>query len=1120
MRLLALLVLTVSGLSAQAVRPFKWSGSINVPDPVAVTVDETGAVYATSTTRRKVADLDIREHPQWIAADQALTSPIEKEAFYKRVMAPGVLRGPQGSLKDHNRDGSVDWRDLTVHQERIYKLVDTDGDDVADKLTVFAEGFNPVGGGIAAGILYHDGWVYVTVQPDLWRLKDTDGDGVADLKELVCTGFGAHIAYAGHDMHGLRLGPDGRIYWTIGDKGANVTSKEGRRFYFPHTGSVLRCEPDGTGFEVFASGLRNVQEIAFDDLGNIIGIDNDADQPKERERLVYVVEGSDSGWRCHSQFMKLNSRWMRENIWQPAGAPDQPLCFTPPIANYSDGPAGFLHEPGHALDGTLRGHFILDQFPNGKMDAFTLEPTADGFRMTGLRTINSGIMGIGMSWAPDGRAYFADWIGGYALDGKGAVWRMDVATQTDPVSKEILSLPLSFAVPKDRLLALLAHRDQRVRVNATLRLDRLGAWSELLALARDPKQPSLARIHAVWGWGMGLRHGKLADLHGVAELLTDDSDELRVQLLKVLAEGKMPPGNRLTKEGEIDDLIATRIGVQLASPNPRLRMQAALTLGRLCLGEAALPASRPALPSFFHDAAADLRMPWLRHGLVVGMAGTQTEASLLALAQDPDAAKATFATLALARRKSPALGRLLASPHAAVLNEAARAIHDDDGIPAAQEALAAILVVPPTALPATALRRALNQNLRVGTPEAAARILTWIQSQPESTKLLSEALQALLVFPSPPPLDLVDGTAHDYPARPIAPLAQVLRAGQAKLLALQDPALKAVGIELLVKYGLDIPTPELLRLASTPNVSSAVKLQVLRLLAPKTDAPGEVRSALAAATGETGPSELRVEALQLLGGVAPDIALSTAQRFLDGKGFKPAERQAAVAIVATSTQPDAAARRLALLELLVKGRLDASLRLEVHAFALTSAEPAVQAALRRYLTLARQPEALATPDLPFELLIVGGDPKRGRLIANEHLAANCTACHRFESDEGSEVGPALKAVGAQKSPAELAESLVNPSAKIVPGFGFETLMLKNGETLAGVVTAEPGILSKTYTLRLPDGTKRTIPAGELSSRTPPVSIMPPMLGILTPAEIRDVVAYLATLRSKEKKAKK
>jgi hypothetical protein len=32
--------------------------------------------------------------------------------------------------------------------------------------------------------------------------------------------------------------------------------------------------------------------------------------------------------------------------------------------------------------------------------------------------------------------------------------------------------------------------------------------------------------------------------------------------------------------------------------------------------------------------------------------------------------------------------------------------------------------------------------------------------------------------------------------------------------------------------------------------------------------------------------------------------------------------------------------------------------------------------------------------------------------------------------------------------------------------------------------------------------------------------MPPMLGILTPAEIRDVVAYLETLRPKDKKAKK
>ncbi|MFM2142597.1 MAG: hypothetical protein RLZZ476_1141, partial [Verrucomicrobiota bacterium] len=47
----------------------KWSGDLNVPDPVALTTDEKGRVYVAATTRRKVADLDIREHSMWIADD-------------------------------------------------------------------------------------------------------------------------------------------------------------------------------------------------------------------------------------------------------------------------------------------------------------------------------------------------------------------------------------------------------------------------------------------------------------------------------------------------------------------------------------------------------------------------------------------------------------------------------------------------------------------------------------------------------------------------------------------------------------------------------------------------------------------------------------------------------------------------------------------------------------------------------------------------------------------------------------------------------------------------------------------------------------------------------------------
>ena len=251
----ALFVASFAALGAE-VKPFKWSGELNVPDPTSVTVDEAGSVYVASTTRRKAADLDIREHSIWVTDDVGLTSPADKLAFFQRELAPGKLKAPRGGLKDHNKDGSIDWKDLTFHKEAIYKLTDTDRNGVADKLTLFAEGFNSPVSGIAAGVLYHDGWVYVTAIPDVWRLKDTDGDGVADLKELIATGFGGHIAYAGHDMHGLRLGPDGRIYWSIGDKGLNVTSKEGKPFTYPHQGAVVRCEPDGTRLAIYGEPKR------------------------------------------------------------------------------------------------------------------------------------------------------------------------------------------------------------------------------------------------------------------------------------------------------------------------------------------------------------------------------------------------------------------------------------------------------------------------------------------------------------------------------------------------------------------------------------------------------------------------------------------------------------------------------------------------------------------------------------------------------------------------------------------------------------------------------------------------------------------------------------------------
>ena len=713
----------------------KWSAEINVPDPVACSVDDLGRVFITSTTRRKVGDLDIREWTSWIPDDQSLTSVEEKSAFFRSALAPG--KKPPGPLKDANHDGSIDWRDLTVPTERIYRLTDSNADGKADQITTFAENFQTEVTGIAAGVLAFNGSVYSTIAPDLWRLADKDDDGKSDERESVAHGFGVHIAYAGHDMHGLRIGPDGRIYWTIGDKGVNVTSREGRQFFYPNEGCVLRCEPDGSNFEVFAHGLRNVQETDFNELGDLFGVDNDADKLGEKERLVFIAEQSDSGWRCGFQFMGgAWNPWVNEGRWQPSHA-RQPLFITPPIANSHDGPSGFVFNPGTALAPAWRGWFFLDQFPSGKMNALKLEADGATWKLAEDVPISSGIMGIGMSWGPEGKLYFVDWAGGYPLKQKGAVWTLDAPeADRDPLRAEVQQrLRDGFtALAPEALRTLLGHDDVRLRKGAQFELVKRGAWDALLATAQDRKAPQLARLHAIWGLGQGLRRAKWNAPDAIAQLCLSADAEVRAQMAKIIGEG---PGNPIVAS-MIDD------------ENPRVRFHAALASARLKLPDAVGPLLKAAREHGDGD-------PWLRHALVTGLARCAKSELLAAAAREPDPAIRQACLLALARNRDAAVADFLNDSDSSLAAEAAIAIHDDLGIPDALPQLAAWLTTAPESSTEAALRRAVNANFRLGTPACAGRVVTFAlgKNGPESTR--AEALALLALWLDPPKLDRVDG---------------------------------------------------------------------------------------------------------------------------------------------------------------------------------------------------------------------------------------------------------------------------------------------------------------------------------------------------------------------------
>jgi hypothetical protein len=350
----------------------KWTPDFAVPDPVSISFDNDGVAYVTQTQRRKAQDLDIRRNRDWIANDVALQTVAEKQAFFREQLSPANSDANTRRVADLNKDGSHDWRDLTVLSEKIFRISDSNGDGLADKSELFAANFATEVTGIAAGVLWHDGHVYATVAPDVWKLADND----ASKRKSIAHGFGLHIAYAGHDMHGLTVGPDGRLYWSIGDKGISVETPDGKRHHYPNQGGVLRCEFDGSNFEVFAHGLRNVQELAFDEFGNLFGVDNDADFKGESERFVYIVEDMDAGWRCNYQYRgKDYNPWMAEKLWQPENDA-QPAYLLPPISNYVNGPTGFVYNPGTALGPDYYGYFILSQFSSGRQNAFRAPFTA------------------------------------------------------------------------------------------------------------------------------------------------------------------------------------------------------------------------------------------------------------------------------------------------------------------------------------------------------------------------------------------------------------------------------------------------------------------------------------------------------------------------------------------------------------------------------------------------------------------------------------------------------------------------------------------------------------------------------------------------------------------------
>ena len=1076
-----------------------WAPDGLIADPVAVEITPDGTVFVAGTQRNNLP-LDIRGHQDWMTVAHTLKTVADLRRFYADVMSP-ANSAKNGWIPDANGDGVKDIRDLAEFKERVYRVTDTDGDGIADKSEVVYEGFNddPTWDTIG-GVVMQDNDLIVTVPPGVYRLHDAKGDGKFSQRSTIAEGMNIHPAFGGHNSSGVMMGPDGRLYWEVGDMGLNVTDRSGKTWAYPNRGAVMRSDPDGSNFEVFASGIRNLQEFSFDERGNLISVDNDGDYPGESERVVYLPWGSETGWRSTWQYGKYtdpkNNKynvWIDEGMFKPRfdGRTAHALA---PIANWHAGPSGMAYNPGTALSDAWKNHFFVTSFvgsaSTARLYAFKLDEKGAGFDMGPEQTLLKGILAVGVRFGPDGALYVTDWITGWDSKNKGRIWKLDTPeTAGSAVRKDVLNLLredfTKGATPE--IVQLLGHADMRVRQKAQFDLVRRGDSAALLGAAHN-KTGGLARLHALWGLAQLAR--KDASKSGVfAEFLTDQDGEIRAQAARMIGDVKAAA-------------LAPKLLPLLMDTAPRARYFAAEAIART-----AYKPGGPAVVDMLVDN--DGHDMYIQHVGGIALAAVGDAKALEALATHANAAVRSAAVVALGRMKNAGVARFLKDADASIATDAARAINDDGSIVGAVPALAATLTDTPLS-GEPYLCRALNANLRVGSRDAVDRVAAFAADAKRPEALRVEAVSILGVWAEPSPLDRVDG----FYLTPFAaqPASTTPRDGTAARTAVERliaamPAdatekVKVALAEAAGRSGAAGAAPALMTMLKS-DPSQTVRLAALEAL--RLSKGGNADELMKIAFADKSPA-VRRAAIAILPTLPLSAAVKTQQLAALYANGSTAEKQGVLEVLGGLKSPESRQALQGYVEQLNAGTLPPELQVDLLEAVQADGSEALAKGLESYRT-ARRADTLVQAFA--EALTKGGDFRAGQRVVTDNPLAECTRCHTIRG-RGADVGPELTHIGSTLTRAQLVEALVTPNARIAPGFGIVSITLKNGEKADGTLRSETD--SEVVLLTGTPPAERKIPKAEIASRTDPISAMPPLGLILKPRDVRDLVEFLAGMR--------
>jgi putative heme-binding domain-containing protein len=183
-----------------------------------------------------------------------------------------ISQGPGGAIFAANQSGE------------IYTLQDSDGDGVEDEALLYFD-LNELGLRSPSGFAHRGDTVYIGTSSEIRAFLDTNQDYKADTSWT----FFDKIPTSEHPYEwtsALNFGPDGMLYFVLTtdswNPGASPDSLGMR-------GSILRISPDGTEYEIVATGIRSIHGMNFNSEGDLFFADNKGGgNPTEEINLLQV----------------------------------------------------------------------------------------------------------------------------------------------------------------------------------------------------------------------------------------------------------------------------------------------------------------------------------------------------------------------------------------------------------------------------------------------------------------------------------------------------------------------------------------------------------------------------------------------------------------------------------------------------------------------------------------------------------------------------------------------------------------------------------------------------------------------------------------------------------------